>query len=116
MDNLDRVLESEEMLVPSSGFAGSVMRRVRDEAAAPPPIPFPWKRVIPGMAVAAGVLGWAAVQGFEAVKNGLGSVTVPEFQIPAWLPWNPQQAGWVAVGLAIALVSWAGTRRLAGRR
>ena len=54
---IDRILATEEDLVPSSGFLASVMERVHDEAAAPAPIPFPWKRAIPGMLLAVGVLG-----------------------------------------------------------
>lgn len=54
MDNeLDRILSHGEIL-PSSGFTASVMDAVRREAAAPPPIPFPWKRALPGL-IAAGV-------------------------------------------------------------
>jgi len=48
-DDLDRVLLRETEIVPSSGFARSVMAAVRREAAAPPPIPFPWKRALPGL-------------------------------------------------------------------
>ncbi|MDR3774049.1 MAG: hypothetical protein P4L26_11910, partial [Terracidiphilus sp.] len=40
---VDRILSSEEAFVPSSGFLAAVMDRVEQEAAAPPPIPFPWK-------------------------------------------------------------------------
>ena len=54
---IDHILATEEELVPSSGFLASVMERVQDEAAAPAPIPFPWKRAIPGMLLAVGVLG-----------------------------------------------------------
>ena len=57
-ERIDEILGTEPELVPSSGFAASVMERVREEAAAPPPIPFPWKRAVPGMVVAAGVFGW----------------------------------------------------------
>jgi hypothetical protein len=49
-DDLDRIL-SEEIL-PSSGFVSSVMEAVRREAMTPPPIPFPWKRALPGLVVA----------------------------------------------------------------
>ena len=40
-DEFDRIMSEEEIL-PSSGFAASVMEAVRREAVAPPPIPFPW--------------------------------------------------------------------------
>ena len=46
---LDPLLSGEEAIVPSSGFTESVMRVVRAEAFQPPPIPFPWKRAIPGL-------------------------------------------------------------------
>jgi hypothetical protein len=59
-DEIDRILSDEEELLPSSGFASSVMDAVRREAAAPPPIPFPWKRALPGLVVAAMTLVFAA--------------------------------------------------------
>jgi len=49
-DDLDRILCEEEIL-PSSGFVGSVMEAVQGELEAPP-IPFPWKRALPGLALA----------------------------------------------------------------
>ena len=57
-DDLDRILSREE-IIPSSGFATAVLDAVRHEAAAPPPIPFPWKRALPGLAVAIPALVWA---------------------------------------------------------
>lgn len=53
-DDLDRAMH-EDPLVPSSGFASAVMSAVRDDAATPAPIAFPWARVWPA-AVAAVVL------------------------------------------------------------
>ncbi len=50
---INRILSREDEILPSSGFTVSVMDAVRREAAAPPPIPFPWKRALPGL-VAAG--------------------------------------------------------------
>lgn len=47
---LDQVLLTEDQLLPSSGFAASVMDRIEAESAAPAPIPFPWKRTLPGLA------------------------------------------------------------------
>ncbi len=54
-NEFDRIMSEEEIL-PSSGFAASVMDAVRREAAAPPPIPFPWKRALPGAVFAAATL------------------------------------------------------------
>ena len=55
----DRVFSKDGDLVPSSGFASSVIDSIRNEASAPPPIPFPWKRALPGFA--AGVLALATL-------------------------------------------------------
>lgn len=56
-DPLDRILREEDSLLPSSGFAASVMDAIHVHAAEPAPIPFPWKLAVPGMAaLAAGIL------------------------------------------------------------
>ena len=39
---INRILTAEEELIPSSGFLAATMERVREEAAMPKPIPFPW--------------------------------------------------------------------------
>jgi hypothetical protein len=52
-DQLDRTLSGEAEIVPTSGFVSGVMAAVRREASAPPPIPFPWKRALPGLAAGA---------------------------------------------------------------
>jgi len=52
-DDIDRILFQQDEIVPSSGFAASVMDAVRREASAPPPIPFPWKRALPIVLLAA---------------------------------------------------------------
>jgi hypothetical protein len=53
-DILNRLLEEHlagppEQLEPSSGFATSVMESIHAQAAEPPPIAFPWRRVVPGL-------------------------------------------------------------------
>jgi hypothetical protein len=35
-----------EPVEPSAAFQARVMRRIRQEAATPPPIPFPWRRAL----------------------------------------------------------------------
>ena len=54
-EEIDRAMRDAE-IVPSSGFTDAVMEAVRRDAAAPAPIPFPWKRAIPGF-----VAAWAVV-------------------------------------------------------
>jgi len=112
---IDQILTTEVPLVPSSGFLASVMERVREEAAAPPPIPFPWKRAVPGMVVIAGVFGWGAV---ELVRYGLpsldSSALVPP-HLSAAVVRSLEQAGWVGLALGVTLLSWLLSRRLADR-
>jgi hypothetical protein len=47
---LDQILLEHDVLVPSSGFAASVMDAIHQEMSVPAPISFPWKRAIPGFA------------------------------------------------------------------
>jgi hypothetical protein len=112
---IDRILATEETLIPSSGFLASVMERVHEEAAVPPPIPFPWKRAVPGMVVAASVLGCGA---YEFVHLAIPAVrdlplTVPLLSAAVLRP--VEQAGWVAVALTASLLSWLFSSRFAGR-
>jgi hypothetical protein len=111
---LDRILAGEEELIPTSGFLATVMEQVQEEAALPPPIPFPWKRAVPGMMLAAGVLGWGA---FELVRAGipaLRNAAPGPLHFPAGLVRPVEQAGWIALALGVSLVSWLLSRRLAG--
>ncbi|MGD0892471.1 MAG: hypothetical protein ABR923_13160 [Terracidiphilus sp.] len=112
---IDRILATEEPLLPSSGFLMSVMERVREEAAAPAPIPFPWKRALPGMVVVACILGAGA---FEILRRALpvaGEFTLAAPQISAAMERSMEQAGWVALAMGASLFSWMLAKRLAGR-
>ncbi len=114
-ETVENILAVEEGLVPSSGFLSSVMERVEEEAAAPKPIPFPWKRILPGIALIAGVLGWGVV---ELIRHGVPQVKEVTVVLPkiSGAPSQPiEQAGWVALALGVSLLSWLLSRRLAGR-
>jgi len=121
LTRIDHILASEEPLIPSSGFLESVMESVREEAAAPPPIPFPWKRAIPAILLTAGIFGWAGIEfvrlGLPAAGSlaaaGSASLALPHFSAAAAQPFEP--AGWVALALGTSLLSWLLARRLAGR-
>jgi hypothetical protein len=114
-DAIDRTLAAEEELIPSSGFLAATMERVRDEAACPKPIPFPWLRAMPGMVLAAAVLVWC---GFELAQVGLKSVQEISFaqaHLTAVDIHALEPAGWVAIALVASMLSWLFARRLAGR-
>jgi hypothetical protein len=115
LSRTDEILASEEAIVPSSGFLAAVMERVQEEARTPAPIPFPWKRAVPGFVLAAVVFGWSGVElvrmGFPAMNRI--SFTAPHLPVAMELPLD--QAGWVALALGVSLASWLLARRLAGR-
>jgi hypothetical protein len=98
-DELDRILLSEEILTPSSGFAVGVMEAVREAASEPPPFPFPWPRL------AAGVVGcsvWAASVMTLVKYVDLSVLSQPVSQLVAVAPELGYAA--VAVGLSLALL------------
>jgi len=111
---IDRILAAEQELIPSSGFLAATMERVREEAACPKPIPFPWLRALPGIVLAVSLFGWL---GFEMVRAGLSSARETSFALPNLSAVNVhalEPVGWVAAALAVSLISWLFTRRLTG--
>jgi hypothetical protein len=130
-NEIERVLSREEGILPSSGFAASVMDAVRREAAAPPPIPFPWKRALPGLVVAAlmlllvlvaGVAAIAELAKASAAASAQSSMSLPSVLTPIFepesglaLPRNVESAvlwavlallaAWVPVKLAMLFTS-----------
>lgn len=112
---IDQILATEEELIPSSGFMASVMERVEEEAAAPAPIPFPWKRAIPGIVLATGVFGWSAVVMVRLGPSAVHTLPLTPTHLSAGSMHSVESAGWVAMALGVSLVSWLLSRRLAGR-
>lgn len=113
---IDRILATEEELVPSSGFLASVMERVEQEAALPAPIPFPWKLALPGILLAVGVLGWGTVEVVRAAVPTMCAISLSAPQLSVAFTRPLEDAGWVAMALGISLVASLLSRRLAGRR
>jgi len=104
-DELDRILGSAQQdVVPSSGFTRSVMEAVQREALVPPPIPFPWKRALPGMAAAAFALVWVVV---EAIKQVGSAPAAPVFAVTMPLTLMPilEAGGWSLLALLVAFAS-----------
>ena len=112
-DDLDRILISEEPLEPSSGFAASVMARVREAAAEPPPLPFPWLRFVLGALVLAAVAGFSS---WRIATSPAAGATLNAFVAAL----STQQVGVPAATTAASLVgtfllvritlSWTGAR------
>jgi hypothetical protein len=48
-DDIESMLAHDDDILPSSGFEVSVMEAVRQDAASPPPLAFPWGRALPCM-------------------------------------------------------------------
>jgi hypothetical protein len=82
-DELDRILSAEQEILPSSGFTASVMEAVRREASAPPPIPFPWKRLLPALLAGAAVLTILLVGAIVQLRGGAPAVQAPSAILPA---------------------------------
>lgn len=112
-ERMDEILGAAEELVPSSGFLASVMERVREEAAALPPIPFPWKRAVPGFVVTAAVFGWTAVEFARHVGPAVATMKLQPVHLTPSALRPLEQAGWVAAAVAISMLSWILARRVA---
>jgi hypothetical protein len=98
MDDLDRLLLNDDALVPSSGFASSVMEAVQHAAEEPPPLRFPWWRFIVGVV---GCIVWAGAAISVLGELELARPTEPIFSLAA------AGASFAQWALTIALVSLA---------
>jgi hypothetical protein len=109
---MNRILAREDEILPSSGFAASVMDVVRREAAAPPPIPFPWKRALPGLLASGLALTLILVAGpmviarlWRASATAQFSTSLPSVMPPIFHGDMESAVTWAAMALLIALVS-----------
>ena len=117
---LDAALGSEqERILPSSGFVDAVMRAVQHEAAAPAPIPFPWKRALPGIVAAVVLLGAMLVIAGKAlwplVRQAAAAPAAPggaAFLAPLLRSAMNPAVLWPALALALPLLCLLALRRL----
>ena len=117
-DHLDEILSSADDIVPSPDFVINVMAAVRDEAAAPPPIPFPWSRAAPGLAV--GICTFVALLVVTLTPLSLGPSPVPpEVSLLLYTiveAANAIEAGWIVLALVFVVASMKFSMRLVGAR
>lgn len=71
---VDSILAREENIVPSSGFVESVMQTIQRKPEVPMPLPFPWKRALPGLVALPMILAFVPAifeqSNFEASTEG----------------------------------------------
>ena len=108
---INSILSREDEILPSSGFTASVMDAVRREAASPPPIPFPWKRALPGLVVAGLALVLILIRVIATIAQ-LGKATTPSLSMsmppvppPIFHGGLGSAAIWTLLALLLALVS-----------
>jgi len=109
-----------DAILPSSGFADSVMAAVSHEASMPPPIAFPLRRALPGFAavvVALGVL-IAAIVGLlrSAPAQHPVSFSMSLQTMPAPILHDASDVLWLALSLAVSVGSLLFCRRLISTR
>jgi hypothetical protein len=119
---INSILSREDEILPSSGFTVSVMDAVRREAASPPPIPFPWKRALPGLVVAGLALVLILIRVIAAIAQ-LGKATTPPLSMsmppvppPIFHGGLGSAAIWTMLALLLALVSVKLSMRVASGR
>jgi hypothetical protein len=108
-DELDRILSADQEILPSSGFTASVMEAVRREASALPPIPFPWKRLLPALLAGAAVLTILLVGAIAQLRGGAPTVETPSAILPAFSPMLTAAQHFGAQWIVLALLVTAGS-------
>jgi hypothetical protein len=108
-DEIDLTLARNDDIVPSSGFTASVIDAITRESTAPPPIPFPWKRAVPGMA-------WCLLVTIGFLMMGPKPRYTPPPASGA-LNLSPVLGGavWVCAAIVVSLLSVALSARLTRR-
>jgi hypothetical protein len=119
-NEIDRILSQENQIAPSSGFVHSVMGSVRREAAAPPPIPFPWPRALPGIVAYGAALVWLIVQilrtpARDATSSQFSSLLI-ELSAFCLRILQVSAVDWLLVAILLTLFSVGFSLRLAGER
>ena len=113
-DSLDRILSSEEEVVPSARFVRNVMAAVRREAATPAPISFPWWRVAPGLAICAiGLIAFLVVGVAQFRGDVAAAAPVPRVLVDITQYVNRIGIGWIVLAVVASIVP---TRIVLARR
>ncbi len=108
-EDIDLMLSRDDNIVPSSGFTASVMAAVVRQAKIPPPIPFPWKRALPGLAS-------CLAMGIAFLMIGpVSNANPPHADAALDLSKVLGGVGWITASLVVSLASVALSIRVARR-
>jgi hypothetical protein len=112
-DELDRILSGGENIVPSPGFVLKVMGVVRREASIPAPIPFPWRRAIPGLAIGTtALITFLIIVVMQFARgNEVMAGPMPRVFVTIAEQANAVGLGWTALGLLASFVPMRLIRR-----
>ena len=114
-NDLDRILSSkDDDILPSSGLMTSVMEAIRSDAATPPPIPFPWKRALPGLAAGGSALACMLALVLDQLLQSAHTLPLPA-SLPVWTLPIVEAVGWSALALLLSLISVKLSMQLASR-
>jgi hypothetical protein len=105
-----------DSILPSSGFAESVMTAVAREASAPAPLAFPWKRALPGL-LASGAMAIVLLVAAVVLLRSTPAAPAPASTVDLQAALAPvlhhaTAALWLTVSLFISVASLLLCRRL----
>jgi hypothetical protein len=103
-NNLDRILSTDQDVVPSSAFVRNVMAAVHREASTPAPISFPWWRAAPGLAIGAVALTAFLVLAVIQFRGGPVAGPVPRVFVNIVETANRVDLGWIVLALVASFV------------
>jgi hypothetical protein len=104
-DNLDRILSTDQDVVPSSAFVDNLMAAVRREASTPAPIAFPWWRVVPGFAICAVALtAFMVIAAIQIYEGAAVAGPAPRLFVNVVETANRVGLGWIALALIASLI------------
>jgi hypothetical protein len=105
---LSRIGSEKEEIIASSGFTASVMEAVRREATTPPPIPFPWKHALPGLAAGCVALLLVLIEIVTHLDQHAAAREIPATAStfdPILNAAKNAGMGWILLALLLSLVS-----------
>jgi hypothetical protein len=88
-NDIHRALREDREITPSPEFAGRVMRAVRQHTDESEALSFPWRRLLPGLAVTALLVVAGLVMGPPSIDSRAMAETLNRIalrQSAAWIP------------------------------